>query len=85
MVLLLTLKTLPLLPCTIRQCAAMIAFGVCGNYSVKSDKLSLKFNTYTQHGMCKSLTKSYNKTQMKFVFLVESVGKDTLVLKRQSK
>ncbi|MBK6523355.1 MAG: lipocalin family protein [Sphingobacteriaceae bacterium] len=56
-----------------------------GNYSVRSNKLSLKFNTYTQNGMCKSLTKSYNKTQMKFVFLVESVGKDTLVLKRQSK
>ncbi len=56
-----------------------------GKYSLKSGKLNLKFETYSQHGTCKSLTKSYKKDQMKFVFLVESVGKDTLVLKRQSK
>lgn len=56
-----------------------------GSYSLKSSKLNLKFNTYSQHGFCKSLSKSYKKDQMKFVFLIESVGKDTLVLKRQSK
>lgn len=56
-----------------------------GNYSLRSSKLNLKFETYSQHGFCKSLSKSYKKDQMKFVFLVESLGKDTLILKRQPK
>ncbi len=57
-----------------------------GKYVMNStNKLTLKFETYTQHGFCKSLSKSYKKEQMKFIFLAESAGKDTLVLKRQTK
>ncbi|MDZ4664665.1 MAG: hypothetical protein SGJ15_07295 [Bacteroidota bacterium] len=67
------------------MCGNDCIWNYCGNYSVKSTKLTLKFNTYSQHGFCKSLSNSYKKDQMKFEFLVESVGKDTLVLKRQSK
>lgn len=56
-----------------------------GNYSYLSKTLSLKFNSYSQHGKCKGLSKSYKKDQMKFVFSLESASKDTLVLKRQTK
>lgn len=56
-----------------------------GNYAYRSNTLSLKFNSYSQHGKCKRLSKSYKKDQMKFNFLVENVGKDTLVLKRKTK
>jgi len=56
-----------------------------GNYAYRSNTLSLKFNSYSQHGKCKGLSKSYKKDQMKFMFLLESISKDTLVLKRQTK
>jgi hypothetical protein len=57
-----------------------------GKYSLdKTNKLGLKFNTYTQHGFCKSIKRSYKKGQMNFMFKVEAQGKDTLILTRISK
>ena len=56
-----------------------------GKYSFKANKLTFKFETYTQHGFCKSVSKSYKNNQIQFTFLVEAKGKDTLVLKRQKK
>ena len=57
-----------------------------GKYTMSAiNKLTFIFQTYVQHGFCKSISKSYKKDQMKFVFLLESAGKDTLVLKRQAK
>ncbi len=56
-----------------------------GKFNYATNKLTLKFNTYTQHGFCKNMTKSYNKTQMKFVFKVDASKKDTLILTRQTK
>lgn len=56
-----------------------------GSYLLKANKLIFKFETYSQHGFCKKITKTYKKDQMKFIFLIEAKGKDTLVLKRQNK
>lgn len=56
-----------------------------GEYTLNSKKFTLKFNSYNQHGFCKSMQKNYGNHQMKFTFLVKAKGKDTLVLTRQSK
>jgi hypothetical protein len=55
-----------------------------GAYSEK-EKLNIKFKTYSQHGFCKTLSKSYKKTEMNFNFKVEPKGKDTLILTRLAK
>ncbi len=56
-----------------------------GNYLLKANKLTFKFESYSQHGFCKSIKKTYKKDQMKFTFSIEAKGKDTLVLIRQTK
>lgn len=56
-----------------------------GKFNYSDNKLTLKFNTYTQHGFCKNISKSYNKKQMKFTFKVDATKKDTLILTRVSK
>lgn len=67
------------------MCGNDCIWNYAGKYSISSKKLTIKFNTYDQHGFCKKMEKSYRKDQMKFVFQVRSQGKDTLVLTRQSK
>lgn len=56
-----------------------------GKFNYTANKLTLKFNTYAQHGFCKSVTKSYNKNQMNFIFKVDASKKDTLILTRVTK
>ncbi len=67
------------------MCGNDCIWNYSGKYNVDSKKLTIKFNEYNQHGFCKKMQKTYSKNQMKFVFLVEPKGKDTLVLTRQSK
>jgi hypothetical protein len=67
------------------MCGNSCIWSYDGRYSMNVNKLNLHFETYDQHGFCKKIEKKYKKNEMNFVFLVETKGKDTLVLTRQTK